>query len=384
MAVVDYDIRRYTAADHKSMSVQSEDEAAYLDAHNAASGADLSTSWNVYNNYSAGNYAIGRAYLYFDTASRPSGGIITALQLLFYADNKSEDDATHSTLHVIKPVHGDDVVLNDFGDLVAEIVSLGSIAYADITAFAVNTITLTSSAYQYVLSGDYSKLCLRIYGDLNALPPTGINNVLLPVANYASWKLRVTTTVIAPLVSTEAATNVADTTATLNGDITDVGGENCDERGFEWGTDQDVPLDNSWTETNSYGTGAFSHGVTGLASGTTYYCRAKAHNSGGWSYGAVRAVTTESPVVHPADTTTRVSSIRHIFQPGLNVMQAGLGDLGFDIDVAEAAIRKIVAGELEKEPEKWICPWDGQVFSSAAALWAHAQVEHLGGYPPGV
>lgn len=41
----------------------------------------------------------------------------------------------------------------------------------------------------------------------------------------------------------------------------------------------------SWTESGSYGVGAFSHGVTGLATGYTYYFRAKAHNSYGWGYG---------------------------------------------------------------------------------------------------
>lgn len=49
---------------------------------------------------------------------------------------------------------------------------------------------------------------------------------------------------------------------------------------------------------------------------------------------------------------TRVSSIRHIFRPGFFKMQAGLGDLGFDIDVAEASIRRILdtAEEIVPEP----------------------------------
>ncbi len=43
--------------------------------------------------------------------------------------------------------------------------------------------------------------------------------------------------------------------------------------------------------------------------------------------------------IFPTDDVARVSSIRHIFRPGFFRMQAGLGDLGLDIDVAETAVR---------------------------------------------
>ena len=44
--------------------------------------------------------------------------------------------------------------------------------------------------------------------------------------------------------------------------------------------------------------------------------------------------------VYPTVSTSRVSSIRHIFQPSFFRMQVALGELGFDIDVVEATIRK--------------------------------------------
>jgi len=48
-----------------------------------------------------------------------------------------------------------------------------------------------------------------------------------------------------------------------------------------------------------------------------------------------------NPVVtRPTDAVARVSSIRHICRPGFCRMQVGLGDLGFDVDVAEATVRK--------------------------------------------
>lgn len=83
--------------------------------------------------------------------------------------------------------------------------------------------------------------------------------------------------------------------ATLHGTITDIGGIDVDERGFEWDVDSEAPYDQSWTETATYGTGAFSHQIAGLAAGTWYF-RAKAHNNAGWSYGEEQSFTTTTIV----------------------------------------------------------------------------------------
>lgn len=45
-------------------------------------------------------------------------------------------------------------------------------------------------------------------------------------------------------------------------------------------------------------------------------------------------------VSYPSDSMARVSSIRHIYRPGFYRMQLGLGDIGLDIDVAEATVRE--------------------------------------------
>jgi len=94
-----------------------------------------------------------------------------------------------------------------------------------------------------------------------------------------------------PTVVTNSATNIGTLQATLNGQITDTGGATVDERGFEWGTESGS-YPNSWTETGSFGTGSFSHVLSGLQPKTTYYYRAKAHNSGGWGYGSEQSFTT--------------------------------------------------------------------------------------------
>lgn len=78
---------------------------------------------------------------------------------------------------------------------------------------------------------------------------------------------------------------IGGTHATLNGTITDTGGENAVERGFDWDVNSGAPYANSWTESNSYGVGAFNRFVSGLPENQTIYFRAKARNSGGWGYG---------------------------------------------------------------------------------------------------
>ncbi len=103
----------------------------------------------------------------------------------------------------------------------------------------------------------------------------------------------------APTVTTDAADDLEDTTATLNGTITDDGGEIVDYYGFVWdtGADQGNPGDadpsgppGTWdfgwkSNVGDYGENPFDHGITGLPTGTTIYFRAGAHNSEGWAYG---------------------------------------------------------------------------------------------------
>jgi hypothetical protein len=101
------------------------------------------------------------------------------------------------------------------------------------------------------------------------------------------------TQAIAPSVTTDNATLVEETTATLNGNITATGGENADTRGFEWDIDAGPPYSSNWTEAGSFGTGTFNHGISGLTKGKVYYYRAMAKNSAGWSYGAEKTFLTK-------------------------------------------------------------------------------------------
>ncbi len=113
-------------------------------------------------------------------------------------------------------------------------------------------------------------------------------------------------TIVAPTVTTNPATSVEATAATGNGNITDNGGEDCDKRGFVYDTSphgdpgNTAPADSEYSnyveETDSFGTGAFTGTLTSLEPKTTYYIRAYAHNSAGYSYGNEVSFTTKSRV----------------------------------------------------------------------------------------
>jgi len=95
-----------------------------------------------------------------------------------------------------------------------------------------------------------------------------------------------------PTVTTQAATGIGETTATLHGTITDVGGESCYERGFEWGSSSGN-YTQGWNEgPGPFGTGAFER--TDSFTGTVYY-RAYAANSAGYGYGGEQSFLCRPP-----------------------------------------------------------------------------------------
>jgi hypothetical protein len=108
--------------------------------------------------------------------------------------------------------------------------------------------------------------------------------------------LKVPVATAAPTVTTQAVSGIGATGGTLNGTITDTGGENADQRGFviDLGTQADpgnvAPAASGYASavwsSGSFGVGAFTVNQGGLASSTTHYVRAFAHNSAGYSYGA--------------------------------------------------------------------------------------------------
>ncbi|MDR3705750.1 MAG: SBBP repeat-containing protein [Paludibacteraceae bacterium] len=127
-----------------------------------------------------------------------------------------------------------------------------------------------------------------------------------------------------PAVSTQAATAVNFTTATLNGNISSFGGtSSATAYGFCYSstnttpTTADVLVNLGTTSTK----GAYSSSRTGLTLGTTYYVRAYATNSYGTSYGTV---VTFKTLASPTVTSAAVTNITATSATG----NGNISDLG--------------------------------------------------------
>jgi uncharacterized protein (TIGR02145 family) len=94
-----------------------------------------------------------------------------------------------------------------------------------------------------------------------------------------------------PTVTTADVSDIAYTTATCGGDVTDDGGSAVTARGVCWGTNPN-PTVNGLHTTDGSGTGSFTSSISGLSLGTTYYVRAYATNSLGTMYGQQLTFTT--------------------------------------------------------------------------------------------
>jgi hypothetical protein len=89
-----------------------------------------------------------------------------------------------------------------------------------------------------------------------------------------------------PTVSTQAVTNITGTSATGNGNITDLGDPFPTAHGVVWNlTGAPTTADSATGEGAVSTTGAFTSSMTGLSPNTTYHVRAYATNAAGTVYG---------------------------------------------------------------------------------------------------
>lgn len=95
-----------------------------------------------------------------------------------------------------------------------------------------------------------------------------------------------------PSITTNSATNITETTATLNGNVTSDGGATITQRGFYWSSTDNTPDSDDNPTAVSGTTGSFSKSLTGLTPNTTYYYVAFATNSQGTKTGAVQSFKT--------------------------------------------------------------------------------------------
>jgi len=97
-----------------------------------------------------------------------------------------------------------------------------------------------------------------------------------------------------PTITTQAISNITQTTAISGGNVTDDGGSAVTERGICYSANPNPTTADQHT-TDGIGTGNFTSSLTGLTASTTYYVRAYATNSEGTAYGnEVQFITTNT------------------------------------------------------------------------------------------
>ena len=136
-------------------------------------------------------------------------------------------------------------------------------------------------------------------------------NVSAPVSQ--TWIITATPVVVAPVVTTTAASNVMTNTATLNGSVAPNG--NTITATFRWGTQANGPYTRTVNATPLVNTGTttrlVSATLSALTPNTTYYYQAVITSSLGVTNGAqVSFTTAAAPIgLRPVATTTAASNV---------------------------------------------------------------------------
>jgi hypothetical protein len=131
---------------------------------------------------------------------------------------------------------------------------------------------------------------------------------------------------VSPVLTTQACSSVAGTTATFNGTITTTGGASVTRRGFcyKTGTSGEPTVsDTTIYYDGTFGNGSYTADISGLSAETGYRVRAYAINAIGTSYGNTVQLTTAS-VNAPTVATVAVSKLgRRYAIVGGNVTDEG-------------------------------------------------------------
>ena len=110
-------------------------------------------------------------------------------------------------------------------------------------------------------------------------------------------------------ISTISATNISNTSVTINGEVKYDGGSTVIQRGVCWSTNQNPTIADNITS-NGSGSGSFTSYITSLNANTTYYSRAYATNGVGTAYGnQINFTTTNISGSLPTLTTVSASNL---------------------------------------------------------------------------
>ncbi|MBU0484965.1 MAG: DUF11 domain-containing protein [Proteobacteria bacterium] len=164
---------------------------------------------------------------------------------------------------------------------------------------------------------------MRVMIDWQVAPDANGN---IDYGEAEDYTVQVSTPAVIPTVTTQAVSAIGTTTATGNGNVTNLGAPNPTAYGVCWNSTGTPSLADTCTNSGAKGTtGAFTGAMTALTPNTTYYVRAYATNTTGTGYGGQVSFATD-PLL-PDLTVTKTESIDPV------IAGSGAGNLVYVVTV---------------------------------------------------
>jgi hypothetical protein len=309
--------------------------ASWNAVHDRTTGGGMSSTTRVYLStcLASGKYtmALYRSYVYFDTSSLPGDASISEVVLKLYGKDTPRAEFGSWNLQVQKGTSAtyphDPLQLSDF--YYARYTDNGGTLSSSSMGTGYRSITLNPTGRSWINKTGTTKFALREREhDINDSRPGFYSsprynmwtfygtNATYPALLEVTYTLPITAPDVSTNVATISSTQLQNNQATLNGEIDNTGGEDCDKRGFVYGSGS-IPsdpgsvapgssgYDNYVEDLGSYTPGAFTK-ERSLSVGEIMYYRAYAHNSMGYSYGAEKQVVIyqDSGLQYPFETPT--------------------------------------------------------------------------------
>jgi hypothetical protein len=156
------------------------------------------------------------------------------------------------------------------------------------------TLNLATAATTIEFAGFWAISDLKIVADPNVATPGDVMCSIGGYSDTAPASLTVAKYQQKPAIQTFDFTDLTKDSITLQGNITDTGGEDCDIRKFQYRIIGAINWTDAGVMEGLFGTGKFLYHLKGLNPATNYEFKAMAHNSAGWGEGDAMSFTTQA------------------------------------------------------------------------------------------
>lgn len=244
---------------------------------------------------SFGSYQINRSAVSFDTSAIPDTSTITSAYISLNAYSVLNDNSFYVTVQNGQPSYPSQPVQT--GDYSKSLYSSngGSISSNNLLMYGYANLNLNATGLTWINKTGTTRLMLRTDHDIAGTTPINREDVGFYQAEYGTgmaptMTVTYTAPISTPTITTSAATDIQVSSATLNGVVSNSGGEN-NVVGFNYGTT--TSYGSTTTTLSGKTTGdSFSIPIGGLTHGATYHFRAFGTNSAGTGNGLDQTFTT--------------------------------------------------------------------------------------------